>query len=120
MDKYQVLHKFWSSFKLKAYDETSVPTDAQLPYITFESGIDDFNNVMGLTASLWYRSTSWAEVTEKCKEIEKFIGRGGCLIQYDEGAMWIAKANPWAQHMTDSNDDMIRRIVLNTQVEFLS
>ena len=119
MNKIQALHAFWGSFGLKAYDETSVPDDAQLPYITYEAGNDDFDHPMAQTASLWYRSTSWAEITEKEMQIADFIGRGGRMIAYSGGAMWIQKASPWAQRMSEPSDDTIRRIVLNIQLEFL-
>lgn len=119
MNKIQTLHAFWSSFGLKAYDETSVPDNAQLPYITYEVSSDDLGNQLYQNASLWYRSTSWAEITEKEQEIADFITRGGRMLAYDGGAIWIQKANPWAQRMGEPNDDMIRRIILSLAVEFL-
>lgn len=119
MNKMQTLHSFWSGFKLKAYDENSVPDEARLPYITYEVASDSFDNPLALTASLWYRSSSWAEITEKEQEISDFITRGGRMVAYDDGAMWIQKDSPWAQRMNDDSDDMVRRIVLNISIEFL-
>jgi len=120
MNKMQTLHAFWSSFGLKAYDETSVPDNAQLPYITYEASSDEFGNKIAQTASLWYRSSSWADITEKEEQIAEFIGRGGVMVAYEGGSMWIQKAVPWAQRMDDPSDEMIRRIVLNVTIEFLS
>jgi len=119
MNKIQALHSFWSSFGLKAYDENSVPDNTSFPYITYEVSSDDFGNVLAQTASLWYRSSSWSEVTEKEQEIANFITRGGKTVPYDEGAMWIQKASPWAQRLADPSDELIRRIILNITVEFL-
>lgn len=119
MNKIQALHAFWSSFKLKAYDETSVPDDAQLPYITYEVSSDDFGNKVAQTASIWYRSSSWEDITRKEQEISKYITKGGRMIPYDDGAMWVCQASPWAQRMSDPSDEMIRRIVLNVAIEFL-
>lgn len=123
MNKMQALHSFWSGFELKAYDETHVPTGAALPYITYEVSSDDFGTEIAQTASLWYRSESWEEITLKEIQISKYIGRGGKLIPYnvDEKpcAFWIKKATPWARRMADASDDMIRRIVLNVSIEFL-
>lgn len=119
MNKEQTLDSFWKSFGLKAYDENSVPDDAVLPYITYEVTTDTFGNVLAQTASLWYRSSSWSEITEKAQQIEDFITRGGRTIAYDNGAMWIQKATPWSQRMDDPSDEMIRRIVLNITIEFL-
>ena len=120
MNKIQALHSFWSGFGLKAYDETSVPDDAALPYITYEVISDEFGNSIPQTASLWYRSSSWSDITAKEMQISEYIGRGGRMVAFDNGAMWISKASPWAQRMSDPSDEMIRRIVLNTQIEFLN
>lgn len=119
MDKLQALHAFWSGFNLKAYDETSVPDSAQLPYITYEVSSDDFGNPLARSASLWYRDSGWGAITAKEQEISDFIGRGGRMIAYDGGAIWLRKGTPWAQRMGDSSDDMIRRIVLSVVIEFL-
>ena len=65
MNAEQALHKFWSSFNLVAYDENTVPDDAQLPYITYEASKDFFGATLAQSVSLWYYSQSWAAITEK-------------------------------------------------------
>lgn len=117
MNKLQTLQAFWSGFEIPAYDENSVPDEAQLPYITYDVSVDDFGNSVAQTASLWYKSTSWRDITEKEMEIAEFVGRGGRMIAYDNGAMWIRKANPWAQRMSDS--DTVKRMILNLEIEYL-
>lgn len=119
MNKIQALHNFWSGFSLKAYDENSVPDGAVLPYLTYEVSSDSFGNDLPLTASLWYRSSSWAGITAKEQEIADFIGRGGRMIAFDGGALWVRKSSPWAQRMAEPSDEMIRRIVLNISVEYM-
>jgi len=119
MNKIQTLHNFWSGFGLKAYDENTVPDDAQLPYLTYEVSDDNFGNKVMQSASLWYRSSSWADITAKEQEISDFITRGGRMIAYDGGAMWIQKTSPWAQRLEEPSDEMIRRIVLNVTIEFM-
>lgn len=119
MNKMQTLHAFWSSFGLVAYDETTVPDVAKLPYITYEAKSDSFGAEMAVTASLWYRDSSWVAITEKAEAISDFITRGGRTVSYDGGAMWIRKGTPWAQRMSDGSNDMIRRIYLTLIVEFL-
>lgn len=119
MTKMQTLHAFWSGFTWDAYDENSVPESASLPYITYEASSDDFGNNLNLTASIWDRSSSWATVTDKEQDISDFIGRGGRMVAYDDGAMWIRRGSPWAQRMNEPSDDSIRRIVLNVVIEFM-
>ena len=119
MNKIEALDYFWNSFGLIAYDATSVPDNAQLPYITYEASFDGFGSAIAQTANLWYRGTSWKPISLKELEIAKAIGRGGMMVSYDEGAFWIRKGTPWAQRLTSENDDTIRRIVLNVEIEFI-
>lgn len=119
MNAEQALHKFWSSFNLVAYDENTVPDDAQLPYITYEASKDFFGATLAQSVSLWYYSQSWAAITEKAEEIAQDIGKGGRMVAYDGGAFWIKRGQPWAQRQPDASDDMVRRIVLNIEIEFV-
>lgn len=119
MNKVQALDRFWNGFGLKAYDENSVPDNTAFPYITYEVSDDSFGNSLAQTASLWYRSNSWSEITSKEQQISDFITRGGRTVAYDGGVMWIQRDSPWSQRMADPNDDKIRRIVLNISIEFL-
>ena len=119
MDKAKAYNSFWNSFGLKAYDGTSVPEDTLMPYITYESAEDGFDNPIALTASVWYRSSSWTDAIDKAHEIADDIGRGGKIVPYDNGVFWIKKANPWMQRLSDEGDDSVRRINLNIEVEFI-
>ena len=119
MDKMQALQAFWKQFGWSAYDETSVPDTAQLPYITYEASTDNFGNTIAQTASIWSRSTSWAEAVGMQKDIEAIIGRGGTFQPFDGGAIWIKRGTPFAQRMADDSSDTIRRVVLNIEAEFI-
>ena len=120
MNKIQALNQFWiDASGLPVYDETNVPDDAQLPYLTCEFNSDSFGTELAMTASLWYRSASWVAITQKEMAIADYIGRGGRMVAYDGGGFWIKKGTPWAQRMSDSSDDMIRRIVLNVTIEYI-
>lgn len=120
MDKEQVLHDFWSSFNLKAYDSNTVPDDAELPYITYDVSVSNFEVPVALNASLWYRSYSWDEITQKAHDVEKRFGYNGVMLKFDDGYIWLKRSNtPFAQRMTDENDT-IRRIVISYEAEFLS
>ena len=121
--KEYALHRFWSSFGLKAYDENTVPDKAMDEnngrYITYSVYTSTFEDPVPLYASLWYRDTSWEEITEKVNVISNYIGYGGRIISYDGGKMWILRGVPFSQRMPDE-DDQIRRIYINIMVEFLS
>lgn len=120
MDKWQALQTFWSSFGLKAYDENTVSASAVMPYITYEAATGAIEDNVLLAASLWYRSTSWADISKKADEIAREIGLGGAVVPYDGGALWIKKGAPFSQRMSEPNDDGVRRMYLNIQAEFIS
>lgn len=118
MNKWQAIQRFWSSFGIPAYDEFSVPEDAELPYITYNAAVGDFEQPVSLTASVWYRSTSWAAISRKADEIGASIVP--CkILRVDGGYVYVCKGSPFAQRMSD-DDDSIRRMYINMQVEFFS
>ena len=122
MDKFQVIQSFWSSFGIPAYDENTVP-DAEdkpsFPYITYDAVVSSLGSPVAMSGSIWDYGTSWARITTKMIEIQTDLGRGGRIILCDDGAIWFKKGNPFAQRMSDNND-MIRRIYINIEAEFLS
>lgn len=119
MDKAQAIHSFWSGFGLTAYDENSVPSDAQLPYITYNVATGAIGDMVVLSGSVWYRSTSWQDISQKADEIAEAIGYGYAIKEIDGGYVWITKGTPFAQRMGDT-DPSIRRIYINLNAEFLT
>ena len=123
MEKETALYEFWSSFGLPAYEENSVYSDGDVPafpYITYEVQTDSFGSAVYLTASLWYRSTTWEAAIKKKDEIAERIGMGGVMAQLSNGAVWIKRGSPFARCMGDGSDDMIKRVVLNVAVEYFT
>jgi len=119
MSREEAWHSFWAGFGLKAYDENSVPDSAKLPYITYEINTGEFDETVAMSASIWYRSSSWEGAVGKQHEVEAAIPHGGRLIPYDNGGLWVKRDSPFAQRMDDASDDYIRRIVLAVLVEFI-
>ncbi len=123
MDKEQALHNFWSSFGLKAYDENTVPDNAMDvnngKYLTYNVATASLGEPTPIYANLWYKSSSWAEITAKAEAMAQTIGIGGTLIPFDGGYIWICRGVPFSQRMAD-DDDTIRRIYINVMAEYLS
>ena len=120
MTKAAAIYQFWNSFGLTAYEENTVPDDADFPYITYQLVTDSFDREVPVTASLWYRSESWTAINSKTEEISANIGLGGKIIKCDGGRIWIKRGQPFAQNMGDESDDLIKRKYLNLTFEFLT
>lgn len=121
MTKAQALYQFWSGFDLPAYDTYSVPDDAVMPYITYETAEDMLGGVLPLSASLWYDSRSWSEITAKADVIAYFITNTHRPIPISQGGyLWITRGSPFMQRMNDPAKDTIKRIYININAEFLA
>ena len=121
--KAATIYEFWNSFEMPAYEENSVPTgeDApKFPYITYQLVTDSLGNEVAMTASLWYRGTSWVEANAKTEEISQRIGRKGAVFNCNGGKIWIKRGTPFAQNMGDESDNLIKRKYLNITAEYLT
>ena len=118
-DKWQALYQFWASFGIPAYDENSVPDEAEMPYITYESKTGNFDKPLALSAQIFYYSKSWADISQKADQIAKAIGYGYKIIKTDSGYLYITQGSPFAQRMSESSD-MVRRIVINISAEYFT
>lgn len=121
MNKDQAIHKFWSSFGLPAYDENLVPDDASMPYITYSLQTGAMDDMLMLSGSVWYYSSSWEEISLKKEEIARVVGENGFYIdRIDNGYLFITRGTPFAQRMSDPGSDLTRRIYINLNAEFLT
>lgn len=119
MTKAASIYRFWASFGLPAYEENSVPDDAEFPYLTYQLITDSFGYEVSATASLWYRSESWISINSKTDEISESIGRG-ILSDCDGGKIWIKRGRPFAQNLGDESDTLIKRKYLNITIEYMT
>ena len=132
MNKQQAYNSFWNSFGVLAFEENSVPTEdvieamikegvatARWPMITYQVLIDDINEPIYPTASIYDKSTSWERADTLANAISASIQTMG-TIKLDNGRVFLRKGCPFAQHMSEEADRSIRRIVLNLGIEFLT
>lgn len=124
MTKASAIYQFWASFGLDTYEENSVyqmDEVPKFPYLTYEFNSDSFGDgSIALSASLWYRTTSWVNANEKAEEISKEIGMGGIFIKCDGGYIWIKRGSPFSQSMGDASDNMVKRKYINISAEFFT
>lgn len=127
MTREQSLFDFWNGFDIPAFEENSVPTgdDAPaFPYITYQLVTDALGNEVPISASVWDRNkneySALANVQNKVEEIREKISRGGIMLPFDGGAIWLKRGRPFDQTMGDGDDDQVVRAYLNMTAEFLS
>lgn len=120
MDKSQAINTFWNSFGIPAYDEYTVPDGTSMPYITYEASLDAVGMDAPMTASLWYRSSSWEAISQKAEEISSRISYSYYIKAIDGGYMVIKRGNVFAQRLNDPDDPDVRRILISILVEFLT
>ena len=84
----QVLQAFWAQFGIPAYLTDDVPTDAALPYITYEVSLSAFNGSTVQTAFVWCdRESPYGNLwrTQMMDDIETAFPVGGLMVAVDDG-----------------------------------
>lgn len=122
MDKWQAQDTFWNSFGLPAYDEnTMLDEEPAYPYLTYEAQDGAIDQTLSLSASLWYRSTSWREISLKADEIHAAV-KHGVIIRVNGGFLWIKSPEgaPFAQRMTSGGDEDVKRMYITLSAEALT
>ena len=123
MNKWQAQQEFWSGFGLPAYDELTVPDDAQMPYLTYQAVSGNLDAQSIVTANLWYRSNSWAEISQKADAIASAIYNDPrSAIPIDDGYMKVRlpDGTMHSDRMDEPNDKQVRRIRFTVELEFLT
>lgn len=124
MTKSQALYSFISDMVLgEAYEENSVPEDAVFPYKTYPIITDGFGEEIPFTISYWDKNSSWKRLNEYVEFIEAAFNNGSFIYEFDDGSnqkLLIKKGSPFAQSMTDLDDNTVKRKVLNFIIEFLT
>lgn len=123
MTKYSVIQSFFESFGLEAFSEQSVPTSGaekpDFPYLTYAFSAGSDQDIIQITASLWYRGESLVGINRKTEEISEAVGTAK-LLPCDGGAMIVRKGTPFAQPLGDPEDDMIKRKLLLFDISFMT
>lgn len=104
------LKAFYSQFGIPAYTEDNVPSDVELPYITYtvpQSGVFESATHQ---VRVWYPGTRNEPVNAKADEILAAIGHGTAL-KAGRGILCIDPGVPLAQ--MQPSDDRTRIVYIN-------
>lgn len=116
------IYTFLSGFAIPAYAASSVPDQAQFPYLTYDLVLGEWEQgEVNMPVNVWYRTESEALPNAKVREISHAIGLGGVTIPCDGGMLWLKKGSPWAQAVTiDGEDEKVKRRLLNISIETIT
>lgn len=118
--KAAAIHNWMNSFGIPAYPASSVPIDAEMPYITYtliDGAWDD--QEQNMQVDVWFRGESEAAPNAKVNEISRSIGLGGIQLNCAPGAIWVKRGSPFAQNVPDE-DDAVKRRLVNLTLEFFT
>ena len=119
-DKWQAIQQFWEGFGLPAYDESYVPDNTPVKYITYMVYTDSLDYPISMNASIWDYSKSWEFVSKKAEEIAEYIVKMmPPAIPIDNGRLYIAKGSPFAQRIA-GDDERIKQMYLTIEAEYLT
>lgn len=116
VDVASALYTFFSGFGITAYTTNNAPSDAVLPYLTYDLVVGKTLSSTPLGARLWWEGTLPRAVLEKCDEIQACIGTG-IQIPCGNGYIWLYQGEPFAQPVTDE-DDRLSTLYLNITAQY--
>ena len=100
----QALTQFFGSFGIPAYNENSIPDDAEPPYITYPLREPEWNSKCTFWAIVYYRhKDSNLDSLTKADEIAAAIGTG-IRLPIEGGYVVIWPETPLVQSMTPNGD----------------
>lgn len=116
----KALYDFWSSFGLPAYPENNVPysedglTPVEPPYITYRVVRPEWRSQVSTYARVWYKDTSFKDISEKVDEIESRIGEG-VMLPTDNGFLLLFKDINFCQY--EPTDDSRLKVAYLSLIE---
>lgn len=116
------IYQFLSGFGIPAYASSSVPDQAEFPYITYDLSLGYWGQTeVNMPVNVWYRTESEAEPNAKVRELSDTLGIGGVTVPCDGGMLWLKRGEPWVQAMSiEGEDEKVKRRYVNINIEFLT
>lgn len=119
MNKYQALYEFYNSFGIPAYEENSVPENAELPYITYEimTADLDMDNV-AISCQIYFKSNSLMKVNAITEKLYNALS-GGKKLKCDAGYIVLYRGRPFAQNRP-SGDKTVKAKYINISADYIT
>lgn len=115
MTKAAALYQFFNSFGITAYPAEDVPDDAIFPWLTYETIIGSYGDLVYPTVELWYYGESNVPINAKAQEIANRC-KNGAYVACDGGGM-VVYCGMWTA-LKDDADDKIKRRMSDFEIEY--
>lgn len=110
------LYNFFNSFGLSGYVNNFVPTNATLPYITYDAYIGNTLETVPIGVRVWSAGQLPTELFDIVERIRERIANG-LFLTCGNGHLYIYPGNPFAQPAASENPD-ISVMYLNINVSY--
>lgn len=119
--KEAAIDAFFNSFDVPAYEASTVPKNADFPYITYDAPDDSIDHPVLITVNVYSYSSSWREAIDLKDKIAKRLTEPGSIntLQFENGRIYLAPGSPFAQRLDDENE-AIKRFYINIMAEYYS
>lgn len=115
------LNQFFAGFGIPVYVVTSIPDNAEMPYLTYDYNVSSFDfGEVAIVVNLWYYTDSEAIPNKKADEISEALGFSGALLKCDDGYIWLKRGSPFCQAVADDVSATIKRRYINISAEYLT
>ena len=118
-NKYQALYEFYNTFGIPAYEENSVPEDAELPYITYEIMTADLDmENIAMSCQIYFKSNSLMKVNAITEKLYNTLS-GGLKLKCDTGYIVLYRGRPFAQNRP-SGDKTVKAKYINISADYIT
>ena len=105
---------------LAAYPSASVPDDAVLPYLTYDTAYSSWELApVAVTVNLWFHTSSVDVPDAAARELSKAVGYAGARIPCDNGYIWLKRGAPFSKTLP-IEDPNLKLCHINLTAEFLT
>ena len=118
MNEQEAFYAWLSSFKVPAYAEGSIPTNATLPYMTFSWAKAATFDTVGITVTAYARTRSQKKITNVCENVAKSLSHGGVTLKCENGLLWLTSGSPQMQFF--NLEEGLKGCHININMQFLT
>lgn len=110
------LYSFFNDFGIPGYVTNFVPTDAAMPYITYDLSMGDTFETTPVGVKVWYPGVLPTALFDTVEHIRERIANG-LQLPCGNGYLYIYPGTPFAQPAADENPD-ISVMYLNINITY--